>query len=119
MTDTTNTPLPKNSKLVSLNSVLFDASKTLLWKIVWTVAFVAISIVGFSVGSVLPGLFFALAALWNAWKAFEAFLELASAREFKKEMGVSHLVLGPGGEVVGHMEGGTTGTYVPAFPSDA
>jgi hypothetical protein len=113
MTDITNTPLPKNSKLVSLNSVLFDASKVLLWKIAWTATFVVISIVGFSVGSVLPGVFFALAALWNAWKAFEAFMELAMAREFKKEMGVSHLVLDPGGDVIGHMEGGTTGTYVP------
>ena len=109
-----STPLPKHSKLVSLNSVLFDASKTLLWKIVWTVVFGAAAILGFAAGSVLPAIVCVSLAGWNAWKAFEAFMELAMAREFKKEMGVSHLVLGPGGDVIGHMEGGTTGTYVPA-----
>jgi hypothetical protein len=114
MTDATNTPLPKNSKLVSLNSVLFDASRTLLWKIVWTVVFGTLCVVAFIVGSIWPGLFFALVALWHVKASFDAFMELVMAREFKKEMGVSHLVVGPDGDVIGHMEGGTTGTYVPA-----
>jgi hypothetical protein len=109
--------MPEHSKLVSLNSVLFDATRTLLWKIGWTVVFGVVVIVGFTVGSVLPAIVSIFLALWNARKAFEAFMELVMAREFKKEMGVSHLVVGPGGDVIGHMEGGTTGTYVPASPS--
>ena len=107
-----NNTRPQDSALVSIKKMLFDTSRQLIRRIAWTAVFVVLLIAAIATGELIAGVIVFILLVLSGWKTWNAGFEVLMVREFRKELGASHLVL-VDGKPVGHMSGGAEGKFVP------